>query len=393
MSVFEEIPIMEQFTFKVCHERITVRELFNVKVKVLGQKEGFHCPWSFDINLARKACGEMKFLKQTFLFYLLFAVTLLNYPLGMFGGGGGGLCGGSASATRITQKTISKGFLVKSIMKLLTKLERSKDLEPSMKFAVLLSEFLIKQHQRYIESNRYEQQVNYHLLQKLDKIIRNTGYADFENTQKIVIDNLFQKNVLLLPPVLKERHIDTHFEYKSLIKNYTQLVGKDRDVTLLSDKCLASIATLDSKCQLSQECIDFMVTDLPTYGYVRTHQILLLYVFMHHICAPTLGSETAYQILASQKCTQVYREINVIRHLNIPDVYRDLYLEQNVVCGLFGYVEFINWHNMVTISNWPQEDECLCLFVKDEAKIDCNCTNHINSLVLVYYTNGFLMLN
>lgn len=50
---------------------------------------------------------------------------------------------------------------------------------------------------------------------------------------------------------------------------------------------------------------------------------------MHHICAPTLGSETAYEILASQKCTQVYREQNVIRHLNIPDVYRDLYLEQS----------------------------------------------------------------
>lgn len=50
---------------------------------------------------------------------------------------------------------------------------------------------------------------------------------------------------------------------------------------------------------------------------------------MHHICAPTLGSQTAYEILASQKCTQVYREQNVLRHLNIPDVYRDLYLEQS----------------------------------------------------------------
>lgn len=65
----------------------------------------------------------------------------------------------------------------------------------------------------------------------------------------------------------------------------------------------------------------------------------------------------------------------------------------DVICGLFGYVEFLNWHNLVTVSNWPQENECLCLFFNGESKIDCNCNNHINSLVLVYYINGFLMLN
>ncbi|XP_059226335.1 uncharacterized protein LOC106080700 isoform X2 [Stomoxys calcitrans] len=336
------------------------------------------------------ACGDMKFLKQTFLVYLLFAATTAHCLLGTLAGGGGR---GHGSAARITQKTISKGFLVKSVMKLLTKLERSKDLDASMKFAVILSEFLIKQHQRYIESNRYEQQANYHLLQKLDNIIRNTEDADFENVQKKIIDNIFQKNVLLKPPILKERHIDTHFEYKSLLKNYTQLVDmRERDM-IQSDECLSSVATLDSRCQVPQECLDFMVTDLPSYGYKRMHQILLLYVFMHHICAPTLGSETAYEILASQKCTQVYREQNVLRHMNIPDVYRDLYLEQNVICGLFGYIEFMNWHNLVTVTNWPQEDECLCLFLNGESKIDCNCTNHINSLVLVYYINGFLLLN
>lgn len=50
----------------------------------------------------------------------------------------------SAGAVRITQKTISKGFLVKSIMKLLAKLERSTDLNVNMKFTMILSEFLIK---------------------------------------------------------------------------------------------------------------------------------------------------------------------------------------------------------------------------------------------------------
>ncbi|KNC29509.1 hypothetical protein FF38_11508 [Lucilia cuprina] len=319
----------------------------------------------------------MLILKQTLYCFLLLAVVGMD----------------PCTAVRITQRTISKGFLVQSIMKLLNKLEKSNDLNVNIQFTAILSEFLIKQKQRYYESNRYEQQVYYKFLQKLNHIIRQTEDADFENVHKTILDNIFQRNIMLIPPVLKQRHIDTHFEYKSLIKDYGKLVGLGNPNITQSDECLATIAALNSSCQVPRACIDLMISDLPTYGYQRMHQILLLYVFMHHICAPTLGSQTAYEILASQKCTQVYREQNVLRHLNIPDVYRDLYLEQNVICGLFGYVEFMNWHNLVTVSNWPQENECLCLFFNGESKIDCNCQNHINSLVLVYYINGFLMLD
>ena len=49
-----------------------------------------------------------------------------------------------AKANKITQKTISKGFLVQSIMKILTKLEQSNNLKVNVQFAALLSEFLIK---------------------------------------------------------------------------------------------------------------------------------------------------------------------------------------------------------------------------------------------------------
>lgn len=86
----------------------------------------------------------MKFLKQIFVFYLLFAAAIANCPLGGGGGGGAAVVGGGVSANRITQKTISKGFLIKSIMRLLTKVERSNDINVNMKFAVILSEFLIK---------------------------------------------------------------------------------------------------------------------------------------------------------------------------------------------------------------------------------------------------------
>lgn len=88
----------------------------------------------------------------------------------------------------------------------------------------------------------------------------------------LVLDNIFQRNVMVIPPVLKQRHIDTHFEYKSLIKDYAKLVDIGNPNITQSDECLAIFASLNSTCQVPTACIDLMVSDLPTYGYQRMHQ-------------------------------------------------------------------------------------------------------------------------
>lgn len=72
--------------------------------------------------------SEMLVIKQTFYCLILLAVV------------GTEMC----AAVRITQKTISKGFLVQSIMQLLNKLEKSNDLNVNIQFTAILSEFLIK---------------------------------------------------------------------------------------------------------------------------------------------------------------------------------------------------------------------------------------------------------
>ncbi|XP_037890827.1 uncharacterized protein LOC119638236 [Glossina fuscipes] len=299
-----------------------------------------------------------------------------------------------SASVSITEKTITKTYLIDKVLKLLTKWDHSTNLNINIKFSALLSEFLIKQNERYFESTRYEQQVFYQILQKLNHIIQRKGNEpDFTETHKKILENIFQKNVLLTPPQLKEHYIITDLEYRSLIKHYDKLITVGYPNDTMSDQCLAHIVTLNDDCKLSDECLSIITSDLPTYGYRRVHQILILYVFLHHMCSNISAAPLAYEILASQQCTQVQREQNVLHHLGLPDTYRDLYLEQLVVCGLFGYVEFINWHNVVSVSNWPQEDECLCLFVDGERLIDCNCNNHINSLLLVYYINAVLMLN
>lgn len=84
-----------------------------------------HCKKQF----IRRTIRDMLILKQTF--YCLVVLTIvLGYQM--------------SATVRITQKTISKGFLAESVIKLLSKLEKSNDLNVNIKFTAILSEFLIK---------------------------------------------------------------------------------------------------------------------------------------------------------------------------------------------------------------------------------------------------------
>uniref|UniRef100_A0A1A9UI43 Uncharacterized protein n=1 Tax=Glossina austeni TaxID=7395 RepID=A0A1A9UI43_GLOAU len=57
------------------------------------------------------------------------------------------------------------------------------------------------------------------------------------------------------------------------------------------------------------------------------------------MCSTLSAPPLAYEILASQQCTQVQREQNVLHHLGLPNTYRDLFLEQHrSFIGLFGVV-------------------------------------------------------
>lgn len=86
------------------------------------------------------------------------------------------------------------------------------------------------------------------------------------------MDNVFQRNIMLIPPILKTRHIDTHFEYKSLVKDYDKLVALGNPNITQSDECLATFVSLNSSCVVPKACTDLMISDLPTYGYQRMHQ-------------------------------------------------------------------------------------------------------------------------
>ncbi|XP_017120053.1 uncharacterized protein LOC108141299 [Drosophila elegans] len=276
------------------------------------------------------------------------------------------------------------------IYRLLDGLSGERRLSASSTFALLLSQFLIKQKLRYEAPTRYERQLYYHLLHRLENIRTGSGGLVQEpGIQGEILSIAFQRNVLLLPPSLKLGELNANGDYEQLAEIYSKVVNEGQLNRTQSDICLRDVVELKPpNCKLlSGQCLELLTSDAPAYGYQRTHQVLLLYVLQHQVCAPHLSPPQVYELLARSQCDEVEREQNAIRSLGLPVAYRDLYLEQATICGLFGYNEFVNWRNVMEIGSWLAGDS-----PKDKLA-DENDSQHISDLALVFFVNALLLLH
>ncbi|XP_034106404.1 uncharacterized protein LOC117569383 [Drosophila albomicans] len=286
----------------------------------------------------------------------------------------------AAIAVSVTPTTSQEQQLPQRIYGLLDKLFTGRKLNASAKFALLLAEFLIKQKMRYVAPTRYDRQLYYHLLHRMDRLMRNSN-QNMNQLEKQILDNAFQRNVLLLPPSLKYGELNANAEYEQLAINYDNLVNRGQPNSTQSDRCMRDIVNLNPiKCKLSLDCLQVLTSEASAYGYQRTHQVLLLFMLSHHACAPILSPPQLYEELAKGHCNEILSEQNAIRSLALGmGKYKDLYLEQATICGLYGYNEFLNWRNVMEIDSWFPDD-------------DLN-NEHINDLALVFYINALLLLH
>ncbi|XP_023162922.2 uncharacterized protein LOC111594039 [Drosophila hydei] len=278
--------------------------------------------------------------------------------------------------------------LPQRIYNLLHQLSCGRKLNASAKFALLLAEFLIKQKMRYITPTRYDRQLYYQLLHKMKQLGSCASQGEINQVQELILRNAFQRNVLLLPPNLKYGALNANAEYEQLALSYDSLVSQGAPNRTQSDLCMRDIVNLDtSKCQLSLNCLELLTSEAPAYGYQRTHQALLLYMLQHHICAPSLSPPQLYEELAKGHCNEILSEQNAIRSLALGlGKYKDLYLEQATICGLWGYNEFLNWRNVMEIDSWRKEEEQQEGEEEEERE-------HIKDLSLVFYINALLLLH
>ncbi|KRG00330.1 uncharacterized protein Dwil_GK27012 [Drosophila willistoni] len=154
---------------------------------------------------------------------------------------------------------------------------------------------------------------------------------------------------------------------------------------------MRDIVNLDiNNCKLNIGCLNILRSEVPAYGYQRTHQVLLLYILEHHECSGYFSAALNFDFLAEKYCTKVELEQKAIRRLGLPKQYRDLYLEQATICGLHGYNEFLNWRRVIEISKWL--DENIYQNADDADTNDDDVTYHFYDLALVFYINALLLL-
>ncbi|XP_017146011.1 uncharacterized protein LOC108158285 [Drosophila miranda] len=284
--------------------------------------------------------------------------------------------------------------LPQRIYGLLDKMSCSRKLNASATFALLLAEFLIKQKLRYVPPTRFERQLYYHLLHRMEHIKSRSSVSPATATgiERQILESAFQRNVMLLPPSVSYGQLDANGEYEQLAAIYGKVVNEGHPNRTQSDLCMREIVELDLRnCKLpSHECLELLTSDAPTFGYQRTHQVLLLYMLQHHVCAPHLSPPQVYELLAKSHCNEVVREQNAIRSLGLSEQYRDLYLEQATICGLFGYNEVLNWRNVMEIGSWFEDDAD---DGDDNVADKSHDSQHINDLALVFYINAMLLLH
>ncbi|XP_067633129.1 uncharacterized protein [Eurosta solidaginis] len=295
-----------------------------------------------------------------------------------------------AQRTYLTNSNINLGNLVKN---LLTNMEQSKVWDENLHFALIFSEFIIKQKVRFYEPTRHENQLYDQVLKKIvalrNKIISKTGIGR--------LSDILQKNTVAIRPSVVANQINTELEFRSLEKNYEILQNFGFPNSTFSDYCLFHISSLDECDAIDMECLQVISTNSPTYGYQRMHQILILYVLMHHSCAKQFASPLVYEILSTQHCSNVFREHRILA-FSQSQARRELYIEQSALCGLFGFKEFLNWAEIRKVVSWDTFGVCHCavgipVYQNSNENNICKCSDHSHSVSLLLYVNAMLFLS
>ncbi|KAE9554731.1 hypothetical protein FO519_002059 [Halicephalobus sp. NKZ332] len=131
-------------------------------------------------------------------------------------------------------------------------------------------------------------------------------------------------------------------------------------------KCLFDF-TSSTNCTLSESCIQSMLTTTGLNGYQLTNQLLYLTIAQNLNCAPSINSTLLHlrnkTILdqTQEFCTNILGELDKYKRdkkklARIDHKSLDLMMEQVFVCGINGFVEFVDTHFIVAGLGWQNPE-------------------------------------
>ncbi|CAD7014672.1 uncharacterized protein LOC105665363 [Ceratitis capitata] len=279
------------------------------------------------------------------------------------------------------------------VKSLLNNIEKDGHWNENIASGLLFAEFLVKQKMQQQKTTVLDTGLGSLYLDILEKIssIRSGVIQSFgvHNLQ-----SLFQDNLMITSFEMRTNQIDKNIEFKSMVRNYSSTPGTGFPSNTFTGICLLHMQGLELCDKLRRNCLPEIKISPPTYGYRRTYQALLLYFLMHHTCARFYGNRLSFEIIATEHCSQVYREHQIIAALG-PRRWYELYVEQSSICGLFGFEEFLDYTELTRIIDLESTSACNCiksLYVAEPTPDLCRCTDRKHSNLLILFTNAMLFL-
>ncbi|KAA3673430.1 uncharacterized protein DEA37_0002992 [Paragonimus westermani] len=135
----------------------------------------------------------------------------------------------------------------------------------------------------------------------------------------------------------------------------------------MSDRCLIELLQKNmssERCHLPDQCIH-VLSSRQMVGYESTHQVLLLLIIQKLGCSQFLSErmnlkESSLSSIETDLCSSIYAQFTSLQKQGLPltTTKKDLLLEQILVCGHSGFLQFINIHFLEVVLSWQDSSGC-----------------------------------
>ncbi|XP_043494564.1 uncharacterized protein LOC122519275 isoform X1 [Polistes fuscatus] len=168
--------------------------------------------------------------------------------------------------------------------------------------------------------------------------------------------------------------------------NGEDIIMKGRPNEYESDFCLVEIVkqNFDNKCLIPYKCIQMIMKKDNPRGYPLTHRLLIIQTLRAMRCKE--NRMIPYLKMLPIYCSHILRDMIDIETIGFPYNTRDLLMEQVVLCGSEGYLEFMDKHYENLILSWSHPSGCYSAFGYGELTPESNmntdfgCDSHATGL-------------
>ncbi|XP_029032238.2 UPF0764 protein C16orf89 homolog [Osmia bicornis bicornis] len=188
--------------------------------------------------------------------------------------------------------------------------------------------------------------------------------------------------------VLKRGRVRSSLNDKDIRELIMQGTPKEEE----SDRCLSDIIRNKSNLgyTIPELCVDILMGPGTSRGYPLTHRLLIVQVAKAMNCDQALPVSSSE--LTQYYCSKILQDLTDIQAVGFPYHTPDLMMEQVLLCGMEGFLEFTDDHYDDLVRNWSHPSGCYSSFGnkffdnhihvsrRSSVKTDYGCDSHATGL-------------